>query len=439
MKVNYKKISPVISVIVVLAAAFLMYKLNALTTLRSDDFNYHYSFADGTRLSSFMEVVKSQAAHYKVMNGRIPAHFLMQLSTLFGKSVFDVANTIVYIFFILLVLYMIKKSWKVNPLTFMIIFVILWFYLPAFGSTVLWWDGAFNYLWTTVICLIALLPYRNPKLYDYKVNQFIFPIIGLIAGWCSETTSAGIVFFQFWFIVYWLYNKRKHVIPYVITMFASFGGYCLMTFAPGQMQRLNRVSGGEIPILKNMYHFIVAMGSRYYLEIIIFILLLSISIFLQRNKELNYLAILFFATAILASCTLIMAGIQIINERTYFGIETMIVIAMGILVKNIFADQLSVFQKMNLAYVIILVPLFLINYRAAYVDVRRTYNEYNKREVYIEEQKKKGEKELNLNAINSTNDHSPYYLTPDLSPNPNHWQNVTKSKYYGVDKINKVN
>ncbi len=439
LKINYKKISPIISILVIAAAAFLMYKLNVLTTFRSDDFNYHYSFADGTRISSFMEVVKSQAAHYKVMNGRIPAHFLMQFFTIYGKPVFNVVNTIVYIFFILLVLYMIKKSWKVNPLTFMTMFVVMWFYLPAFGSTVLWMDGSFNYLWTTVICLLVFLPYRNPKLFDYKVNQFIFPIVGLIAGWCSETTSAGIVFFQFWFILYWMYKKRPHVIPYIITMLTSFAGYCLMTFAPGQMQRLDRVSGGEIPILKNMYHFIVTMGTRYYIEIFVFILLISISIFLNRNKELNYLAVLFFMTAVLAACTLIMAGIQNINERTYFGIETLIVIAMGILIKNIFEDQLSTFQKMNLAYVIILVPLFLINYRAAYVDVRRTHNEYTKREAYIEELKSKGEKELNLKAINSTNDHSPYYLTPDLSPNPNHWQNVTKSKYYDVDKINKIN
>lgn len=63
MKINYKKISPVISVIVVLAAAFLIYRLNTLTTLKYDDFGYHFSFADGTSLSSFMDVIELQAAH----------------------------------------------------------------------------------------------------------------------------------------------------------------------------------------------------------------------------------------------------------------------------------------------------------------------------------------------------------------------------------------
>lgn len=439
MKLSYKKVSPLISCLVVLFAVFLIYRLNVLTTFRSDDFNYHYSFADGTRISSFMEVVKSQAAHYKVMNGRIPAHFLMQLFTIYGKPVFNIFNTIVYIFFIVLILYMVRKSWKIDPLSFLIMFVIMWFYVPAFGSTVLWMDGSFNYLWTTTIVLFALLPFRNSKLYDYKINQVIFPIIGLIAGWSSETTSAGLVFFQFWIIIYWLCMKRKKIIPYVITMLMSFLGYCLMAFSPGQLQRLDRVSGGEIHILSNLYHFIVAMGNRYYIEIIMFILLMTISIFLKRNKELQLLSTLFFMTAILSSCTLVMTGVGSINERTYFGIHTFLVISLSILVKAIFDDQLSAFKKMSLAYVIVLVPLFLINYRAAYVDVKRTNIEYTKRELYIEELKEKGEKVLDLTAITSNNDHSPYYLTPDLSPNPNHWQNVTKSKYYGVDQINKVN
>lgn len=416
-----------------------MYNLNYLTTFRGDDFNYHYSFADGTRISSLLDVFKSQVAHYKVMNGRIPAHFLMQTFTIFGKPVFNIMNTIVYLFFIGLVMYMINRSWKINGLSFFMLFIVMWYYTPAYGQTVLWMDGAFNYLWTAVIVLFALLPFRNPKMYDYKINQFIFPLIGLIAGWSSETISAGLVFFQFWFILYWIYTKRSNVVPYIITMFASFAGYCLMMFSPAQMNRLDSVSGGEINILKNIYEFIIYMSAKYYIEIILFILLLTISILLKRDKEKNYLAILFFATAILSSLTLVAVGILSVNSRAFFGVNTMIIISLSILIKNIFSEYLSQFNKMILVYAIVFIPLFATSYRATYVDMKRTSQEFYKREELISELKAKGEKELDLNAITSTRDHNPYYLTPDLSPNPNHWQNVTKSKYYGVEKINKAN
>lgn len=439
MKNYLKKYSQVINILIIICVGILMYNLNYLTTFRGDDFNYHYSFADGTRISSLLDVFKSQVAHYKVMNGRIPAHFLMQIFTIFGKPVFNIMNTIVYLFFIGLVMYMINRSWKINGLSFFMLFIVMWYYTPAYGQTVLWMDGAFNYLWTAVIVLFALLPFRNPKMYDYKINQFIFPLIGLIAGWSSETISAGLVFFQFWFILYWIYTKRSNVVPYIITMFASFAGYCLMMFSPAQMNRLDSVSGGEINILKNIYEFIIYMSAKYYIEIILFILLLTISVLLKRDKEKNYLAILFFATAILSSLTLVAVGILSVNSRAFFGVNTMIIISLSILIKNIFSGYLPQFNKMILVYAIVFIPLFATSYRATYVDMKRTSQEFYKREELISELKAKGEKELDLNAITSTRDHNPYYLTPDLSPNPNHWQNVTKSKYYGVEKINKAN
>lgn len=435
MKERYKKISPIITLIVLILLGILFYKLNTIANFRSDDYNYHFSFANGTRISSLMDVVNSQKAHYSMMNGRMPAHFLMQLFTIYGKPIFNIFNAIVYMVYIILMSYMITKSWRLKPLTIIMLFIVMWFYTPAYGQTVLWMDGSFNYLWTATIVLIAFLPYRNPKLYDYKINQFIFPIIALIAGWCSETISAGLVFFQFWFILYWMYNKRKHVIPYVITMLMTFAGYCLMMFAPAQLKRLNNVSGGNISILRNLYHFIVVMANRYYIEIILLILLVSISAFLKRHKEINYMAILFFMTAVLSSCTLVAAGIEAISDRAFFGINTLIVISLSILVKNIFEGEQIYFNRMSAVYVLVLLPVFLISYRATYVDMVRTNKEFVKREAYIKSEKEKGEKEIHLKPITSKNDHNPFYLSPDISANPNHWQNTTKAKYYGVDKI----
>ena len=435
MNLKNKRVELVFGIIVVVLVGGLMYRLNSLTPFSSDDFNYHYSFLDGNKIGSLLDVIESQKAHYQVMNGRIPAHFLMQLFTIFGKSIFNVANTLVYMSFLMIIMYLIRGTWKVTPFSFVLLFIGSWYYLPSFGSTVLWMDGSFNYLWTTTIVLLAMLPFKNMNIYNHHVNKVIFPIISLIAGWCNETTSAGFIFFQICFIAYLLYTKKKHVIVYIVSIVMSLIGYALMTFSPGQLHRLDSVSGGKISLLTNINDFIVVMGDRYYVEVIIFILLLTISVLLKRDKEINYLATLFFVTAVAASTTIILAGVKTTPDRAYFGIHVFIIIAIGMLIKNIFMEQEIIFKKMGIAYMVVLVPIFLISYRATYVDVTRTFNEFNQREKEIKRMVANGEKELHLKAISSTNNHSSFYMTPDISPNVNHWQNITKSKYYGVDKI----
>ena len=75
--------------IFVLAAVFMVLLLcNVKTPMIADDFAYSFSFADGQRVDSLGDIFSSMAAHRLWMNGRVIAHFLVQLFLMLPPLVF---------------------------------------------------------------------------------------------------------------------------------------------------------------------------------------------------------------------------------------------------------------------------------------------------------------------------------------------------------------
>ena len=76
------------------------------------------------------------------------------------KSIFNVANSFIYVVLLLLVYAHITKAkyWSLSILIY--INFSIWVFLPAFGQNILWLTGAGNYLWTIIIPLIFMLFYR---------------------------------------------------------------------------------------------------------------------------------------------------------------------------------------------------------------------------------------------------------------------------------------
>ena len=62
------------------------------TDLVADDYRYCFSYADNSRVESVAQIFPSMAAHRHSMNGRVIAHFLVQVFLLLPKIVFDFAG-----------------------------------------------------------------------------------------------------------------------------------------------------------------------------------------------------------------------------------------------------------------------------------------------------------------------------------------------------------
>ena len=82
---------------VLLVAIFILI-LNRLTPYVADDYTYMYSFADGKKMTSIGQIFSSLWEHYMSVNGRIIPHFFVHLFVMNSKIIFDIVNTLFFIF-----------------------------------------------------------------------------------------------------------------------------------------------------------------------------------------------------------------------------------------------------------------------------------------------------------------------------------------------------
>lgn len=86
---------------VLLVTGVILYGLNLHTPLMMDDYDYSFSWKTGQPLAGVADVLASQAEHYRIWGGRSVVHTLAQLFLFWGKPVFNVANTGMFLLLLL--------------------------------------------------------------------------------------------------------------------------------------------------------------------------------------------------------------------------------------------------------------------------------------------------------------------------------------------------
>ena len=160
----------VIKITAVVAIAALMFSLilvfNGMIGYAADDYLYFFKYTGhvvkGTpeRLTGIRDIFTGMVTHYKICNGRIPAHFLLQLFTLFDKSVFNVVNSLFFTLLGLLIYFHANYKRPINIPLLVFIYAFEWPGMNKPASAYIWYSAAFNYLWTTVWILTFLMFYR---------------------------------------------------------------------------------------------------------------------------------------------------------------------------------------------------------------------------------------------------------------------------------------
>lgn len=228
-----------------LSAAFVfgwMLLLNLLTPYIADDFPFAYAFDTGLRLQTLPQLLRSLAYHYHEWSGRVVVKFFAQGFTIFPKLVFDLCNSAAYLG-LGLVIYRLargRKSGRYDLLAFLLIEAALWEISPAFGQTNLWMCGACNYLWASLGCLAFLLPWRyyTQTPFDARWPMALgMAVAGMLAGWLSENTSAGMLVCLVLAISSQTVRRRR--VP--VWMWTGFGGavvgFLLLITARGNYNR----------------------------------------------------------------------------------------------------------------------------------------------------------------------------------------------------------
>lgn len=180
-----------------LCILLLLFIYNYLTPLIADDFWYMFSFADGARIRSIGDIVPSMIAHAYTMNGRWVAHTLVQFFGMFPLVVFDLVNAVMFTAYIALV-YKLSANVSDNRLLIPAIFCLVWLYHPDFSGSILWQDGACNYLWSAVFGLLFITRYINTCIYGRtsggKLGNILFVLLSFFFGNYSENISFACIF-----------------------------------------------------------------------------------------------------------------------------------------------------------------------------------------------------------------------------------------------------
>ena len=425
--------------IVAVTFAYMVF-LNSKTPLIADDFVYTFIFATSTPVMSFGDIVTSQISYYMTWGGRVVAETLTQLFMFLGKDVFNVANSLCYIVFCLAV-YFLAMGRRIRFELVLLTTILVWFFIPMFGQTVMWLTGSCNYLWCGTIILLALLPFR---LYEEKqtrlLNSIWFAVLMIplffTSGITNENTAGGMILIM---LLYCGVNiKRKIRIPafaYTGLLF-SIAGFLCMLFAPGNSLRVANESAvaevtmmvGSNPIITRLSYF----AYNLYALMPLVILAAIAFVMLRNEKDRNAWVNFGIFTVAAAAAMFVMLAPPKFPPRAMFGLAAFLIIAV------VYAfGQLEMTEERIRKFVIIpgtaVMLFYIMSWGYVGIDAITVNKQYVARVQIIEEHQ--NEALIQVPEIVPLSSHNGMYGLKDVQLDPNHWVNRALADYFGVPNI----
>lgn len=413
-----------------------MLALNFLTPLLADDYSYGLNLAN-KKLTGIIDIYNYQIWHYFNWGGRTIAHTFAQTLLIFPKAIFNIVNSIIYTCLVYLIYLHGKLNRREknsrNSYLILLIHLILWFIIPVFGQSFIWLIGSCNYLWTTMIVVYFLLLFRKNEKENKWYKIIIMFLIGILAGWTNENTSAGLIVILFSTLIIdkittkqWNLTKTK-----VAGIVGSLIGFVLMICAPGNYVRNAAFKDDTFIIIKFIKRAIDITGNAeiYILPLIIAIIIL-ISLKIYHKKKIEKEVTPFILGGFAATYSMV-ASPQF-PERSWTGVIVYLIIALVILVYD--------FEKIHRIYKFILVDLCIIlsiifigEYLNAARDINNLRNTWNEREKIIEKSNKN--QIFKFYRYETTNNKNPSYGLSDIGNDYKVWPNSSIAKYYGIKGI----
>lgn len=430
-----------ITVMAFLFVMFLgMFYLNSRTPLTCDDFCYAFSWDTGERITSVGQIFGSMLAHRLSMNGRLVAHFMVQMFIMLPKVIFNVLNSAMFVALIYLI-YSAKfildapgSKRHDNALIIVMVFCAIWLLNPAFGQVYFWLDGSINYLWGEVFALLWLIP--QFKCYNDRSKKLSVPfqvfylIASLFMGAYSENTTPALVFMALLIIGLKLFfRKEKPECWRIISIILMFIGFLLMVSAPGELSTKSKTPG----LAEFLYVVLDLTKSAlaFWPVFLSFVLLLLMSLRLHRDDVERRLVACIWMLGSLAS-----------NYILFFASggpwrSFAIVLVLAIPGCIILLDSLFETAVRYIAYAVCVASVCATMYWGllAVKDISTVFYKFNYNEQLIAEQIASGETDIHVPFITPKTKYSSFSGLYYLHPYSGNWLNVGVAKYYGVDAM----
>ena len=217
----------------------LLLAANFLTPMTADDFLFSFSHAHWSRLTGVDEILPSMAALRQNTNGRVLAHFFVQLFLLWPRPVFNVLNAAMgTLLFYILYRYVRRGERTRDLLLLLLLFSLLFLLLPAFGQVFLWLTGACNYAWTAVVTFAFLYPFFSEYMGQGREAPLLVRLLHLplafAAGAWSENGSLAVLCAAFAFLgMSWL-REKKPPRTLMLRFLVACGGFLFLMSAPSE-------------------------------------------------------------------------------------------------------------------------------------------------------------------------------------------------------------
>lgn len=211
----------------------------------SNDYRYMLVQGGEGMVGSLGDIVISQWNHYFMWGGRTVAHTIAQTLLYIGKPWSALMGALCYLTLVLTIYaHALGRvpSWRELrlPPLFMIT-LMLWLCLRVFGEVTFMLVSSCNYLYTTTLVMIFLLPLRMSLNPDAKEHGALFGMgmfaLGILAGWTNENTGFAACLGT-GAIGWWLLRTRRLRLWHVMAGAGLGIGYLLLMLSPGNAARL---------------------------------------------------------------------------------------------------------------------------------------------------------------------------------------------------------
>ncbi len=423
--------------LLIIGLFLLFYIFNLMAPLMSDDYNYAFSFADSTRITSFQALFPSIVSHYKWVNGRVVNHFFAQLMLWLGKPVFNVVNAGVAVLF-LLGLYTLtaKKKHDISLLALWAGAMLI--ALPTLSQVFFWLTGACNYLWGSAIIIWSLVPFRRAmvdgKLIKLRWKGLLLLPVYLIMGTTSENGVPAAILLMAFCCVYLYHTEKKISLWMLLAMLCSLAGFIFMLLSPASQARnastLSQTSsflGSHIAPFNNCVTY---FWEYELIPSLIFIFLLSYAYYHKVSQKKLAFSIMLFLCGVASHFAMTATGYYPLRAMTVS--LTMIFSASALLVPEVRATSLK--PLIATATLAVSLSALLLCLQAAPLTYDR-YRSAQSREQQVIAAQTQGETDIVSYNIKSKSKFDVFYDMIDLTNDPDYFANRVFARYYNLDSV----
>lgn len=450
---NTRKRLFIFSVILCFVTIFIY---ESLTPMLMDDLPYS---REVSRAGSFFDLFAQEYNQYMTWIGRSVAHFMLRaimfidMHTLGGRTFFNIIAAGVFTLLTVLIYLNIDSKIRYNVKNYLLGVLLVWIFGVSFGQTVLWEDGACNYLFTTTIVMAMVTAFR--KTYRRSMSgenatglklTLGFFVLGLFAGWCNENTSGGLLLLMIILICYY----KKVFVWTISAVIGTITGFALMLFAPGnriRMQYMEEKHEGLSAIPIRFLNITTTLKEEFMLLLIALVILL-IFLWVQGKKfedmkEMFLFTFIFFATSY---CLVLTATPQ---ERVFFAPGIFLTVALVQGYANIdpgMPDPESaryvIFKTLKLGIVGAMLVYMVFTYIECGAKLVWIYRVERERYEYLEEMAAKGEENVTVPMLypQFENKYTAAYesdVAGDIDDD-RYWINELIANYYGFKTVTGV-